>query len=204
MTRKSLPLALLAATSLMIVGVHAEDAAPKRVRGTIEGVEGSTLKVAGTGGDTLALHLTDGAKIVVASKASLADIKPGAYVGIANQVGAGGKQDAIEVHIFPEAMRGTGDGQRAWDLGKSSRMTNGAVGKQVTAVDGQTLDITYKGGQSTITVKPDTQIMSFGPGGTGDLKTGAHVFVRDAKPGPDGTLQVGYIVVGKEGLAPAL
>ena len=93
-------------------------------------------------------------------------------------------------------MRGTGDGQRAWDLGKSSRMTNGAVGKKVTAVEGQTLDITYKGGQSTITVKPDTQIMSFGPGAAGDLKSGAHVFVREARPGPDGTLQANYIVVG--------
>ena len=182
----------------------AKDAPAQRLRGTIDAVDGSVLTIRPASGDPLTLRLGDGAKIVVAAKASLADIKPGAYVGIANRVGDDGKGSAIEVHIFPEAMRGTGDGQRAWDLGKASRMTNGAVGRQVTAVDGQTLDITFKGGQSTIAVKPDTQIMSFLPGSASDLKGGAHVFVREAKPGPDGTLQAGTIVVGRDGLAPAL
>lgn len=182
----------------------AQDAAPKRVRGTIASVDGATLKIKPATGDVITLHLTDGAKVVVAAKGSLADVKTGSYVGIANQVSPDGKQDAVEVHIFPETMRGTGDGQRPWDLGKSSKMTNGAVGSKVMAVDGQNLEITYKGGTSTIQVRPNTQVMLFGPGTASDLLTGAHVFVREAKPGTDGVLQAGSIVVGKDGLAPAL
>ena len=182
----------------------AQDAAPKRLRGTIESVDGATLKIKPATGDDVTLRLTEGAKVVAAAKGSLTDVKPGSYVGIANQVGADGKQDAVEVHIFPEAMRGTGEGQRPWDLGKSSKMTNGAVGSKVMAVDGQNLEITYKGGTSTIQVRPNTQVMLFGPGAATDLTTGAHVFVRDAKPGADGVLQAGYIVVGKDGLAPAM
>lgn len=182
----------------------AQDAAAKRVRGTIESADGTTLKIKPATGDDVTLHLTEGAKVMAAAKGSLTDVKPGSYVGIANQVGADGKQDAVEVHIFPEAMRGTGDGQRPWDLGKSSKMTNGSVGSKVMAVDGQNLEITYKGGTSTIQVRPNTQIMLFGPGTASDLKVGAHVFVREAKPGADGVLQAGYIVVGKDGLAPAM
>ncbi len=190
---------------LSVLPASGQDAAPKRLRGAIESVDGQTLSIKPADGAVFALKLTDGAKIVGAVKASLAEVKPGSYVGVANQVDAEGKQTAVEVHIFPEAMRGTGDGQRAWDLGKSSKMTNGAVGgTKVTGVEGQTLDITYKGGQSTIQVGPTTQIMRFEPATATLLKPGAHVFVREAKAGPDGTLQAGYIVVGEDGLVPAL
>jgi hypothetical protein len=194
----------LAFIALAALPANAQDAAPTRVRGTIESVDGATLKIKPATGPALTLHLTDGFKVVDAAKASLTDIKPGSYVGIANQVSADGKQDAVEVHIFPEAMRGAGEGQRPWDLGKSSKMTNGSVGSKVMGVDGQNLEITYKGGTSTIQVRPNTQIMLFGPGTASDLKVGAHVFVREAKPAADGVLQSGYIVVGKDGLAPAM
>ena len=194
----------LALGLMVATGAALAQDAPKRLRGTIASVDGATLTIKPAAGDAMTLHLTEGFKVVAAAKASLADVKTGSYVGIANQVGADGKQDAVEVHIFPEAMRGTGDGQRPWDLGKSSKMTNGAVGSKVMAVDGQSLEITYKGGTSTIQVRPNTQIMLFMPGAASDLTAGAHVFVRDAKPGADGVLQAGYIVVGKDGLAPAM
>ncbi|WP_158811119.1 hypothetical protein [Beijerinckia sp. L45] len=197
-------LALGLAVATAAIPALAQDAGPKRLRGTIESVDGATLKIKPAAGDAVTLHLADGFKVVAAAKGSLADVKTGSYVGIANQVSADGKQDAVEVHIFPEAMRGTGDGQRPWDLGKSSKMTNGAVGSKVAGVDGQNLEITYKGGTSTIQVKPTTQIMLFGPGTASDLIAGAHVFVREAKPAADGVLQAGYIVVGKDGLAPAM
>jgi hypothetical protein len=207
MTIKSSPIFSLAFGFALVataMSADAQTAAPMRVRGTIESVDGATLKIKPATGADVTLHLTDGFKVVAATKGSLTDVKTGSYVGIANQVSEDGKQDAIEVHIFPEAMRGTGDGQRPWDLGKSSKMTNGAVGSKVMAVDGQNLEITYKGGTSTIQVRPNTQIMLFGPGAASDLTAGAHVFVREAKPGADGVLQAGYIVVGKDGLAPAM
>jgi hypothetical protein len=197
-------LALGLALSFPALSAQAQDAAPHRLRGVIAKVDGANLTITPSSGAPFVLHLTDGARVVEAVPASVADIKPGTYVGIANEVGADGKQTAVEVHIFPEAMRGTGDGERPWDLGKSSKMTNGAVGTKVTAVDGDKLEITYKGGVSTITLKPGTQIMAFTHGSASDLKPGTHVFVRDAKTGPDGVLQAGNIVAGKDGFAPAM
>jgi hypothetical protein len=177
--------------------------APAHLRGTIASVDGPTLTIKPAEGATYTLHLASDAKVIATKKASLADIKPGTYVGIAN-VGEDGKQDALEVHIFPEAMRGTGDGQRGWDLGKKSRMTNGAVGKKVEAYDGQNLVVAYKGGQSTIQVRPNTPVVAFAPGSMADLKSGATVFVRDGKPMSDGSFQAGAIVVGTDGSKPPM
>ena len=125
---------MIAALAILVgscAGAAAQQAT-MRLRGTIAAVDGSTLTVSLKDGAKQTLHLDPAAKVVVVRKASLADIKPGDYVGIAN-TGADGAQDAIEVHIFPEAMRGAREGQRAWDLGKSSRMTNGSVKKKVEA-----------------------------------------------------------------------
>ena len=177
--------------------------APIHVRGTIAAVAGSDITVQPAAGAPLIVHLTPDAKVTVTERASLADIKPGTYVGIAN-VGGDGQQDALEVHIFPEAARGTGEGQRGWDLGKASRMTNGAVGTKVEAVDGQTLTVTYKGGQSAIMVRPNTPVVRYAPGAASDLKPGAGVFVRDGHPAPDGSIGAGAIVVGRDGARPAM
>ncbi len=194
---------LTAALLAALDGAAVAQNVPLRVRGTIEASDGSTLTVKPRNAADLKLHLAPGAKIVAARKASLADIKPGAYVGIAN-TGTDGSQDALEVHIFPEAMRGTGDGQRAWDLGKGSRMTNGAVDKKVAAYDGQNLTLTYKGGSSTIQVRPNTPVVAFTAGTAADLKTGAAVFVRETKREPDGSVEAATIVVGADGLTPPM
>ena len=196
---KRTSLALLAALSLPALA----DPTPGHLRGTIVSVEGSTLVIKPAEGASYTLRLAPNAKVVATKKASLADVKPGSYVGIAN-VGEDGKQDALEVHIFPEAMRGSGDGQRGWDLGKKSRMTNGAVGKKVEAYDGQNLTVDYKGGQSTIQVRPNTPVVAFAPGSKADLKSGAAIFVRDGKPMPDGSFEAGAIVVGTDGTKPPM
>ena len=177
--------------------------APAHLRGTIASVDGATLMIKPAEGEIYTVHLAPDAKVIATKKASLADIKPGSYVGIAN-VGEDGKQDALEVHIFTEAMRGTGDGQRGWDLGKKSRMTNGAVGKKVEAYDGQNLVVDYKGGQSTIQVRPNTPVVAFAPGTMADLKSGATIFVRDGKPAADGSFDAGAIVVGTDGSKPPM
>ena len=201
------PVLIFSLTTLSMIGVtgvaRAQEPAPVRVRGTITAVAGTDLTVQPATGAPLIVHLAPDAKVTVTEKASLADIKPGTYVGIAN-VGGDGRQDALEVHIFPEAARGTGDGQRPWDLGKASRMTNGAVGTKVEAVDGQTLTVTYKGGQSAIMVRPNTPVVRYAPGLAADLKVGAGVFVRDGHPAPDGSVGAGAIVVGRDGAGPAM
>lgn len=191
------------ALSFAALPLQAQEAV-KHYRGVIESVEGNVLKVKPAGGPVYTLRVAAGARIVAAVPARASDIKPGTYVGITNEPNADGTASAVEVHIFPEAARGTGEGERPWDRTKTSKMTNGAVGRQISAVDGDKLEITYKGGTSTITLKPGTQIMAYTPGSPADLKPGAHIYVRDAKPAADGVLEATGIVAGKDGFAPAM
>src|SRR5215831_10711711 len=141
-----------------------------RVRGTIEKMEGQTLLVKSRDGADLKVVLADNALIVGIVKASLSDIKPGSFVGVTGMPQADGSQKAVEVHIFPEAMRGTGEGHYAWDLRPQSTMTNANVEQVVTAVDGQTLTLKYKDGEKKIFVPANTPIVVYVPGDKSDLK----------------------------------
>lgn len=181
----------------------AQNPAPAHVRGTIADLDGTTLSIKAPDGTPITVHLAPGAKIIAATKASLVDVTPGSFVGIAN-VGPNGLQDALEVHIFPKAMRGTGEGQKPWDLAGHSRMTNGTAGTKVESYDGQDLTVTYKGGESTIQVRPNTPVIRLEPGVAADLKTGATVFVRDGIPQSDGSFLAESIVVGKGGAKPSM
>jgi len=153
--RKEL-LTALAASSLALgfagSPVLAQDTV--RVRGTIEKVEANALMVKSRDGRELKVVPADTAVIVAIVKASTADIKQGSFVGVTGMPQTDGSQRAIEVHIFPEAMRGTGEGHYAWDLRPQSTMTNANVEQVVTAVDGQTLTLKYKDGEKKIIVPP--------------------------------------------------
>ena len=195
--------AILFLTILAAAPALAQDAPPVHLRGTIAAIDGSTLTLAPAEGRHLVVHLAPNARVIATRAASLVDIKPGTYVGIAN-VGPDGRQDALEVHIFPEAMRGTGDGQRGWDLGPKSRMTNGAVGKKVESYDGQTLTLQYKGGESAIQVRPNTPVVAYTPGTLADLKQGAGVFIREGRPAKDGSFDAATIAVGIDGTKPPM
>jgi hypothetical protein len=175
-----------------------------RVRGTIERVEGPTLIVKARGGAELKLVLANDAMIVGIVKASLSDIKPGSFVGVAGMPQPDGSQKAVEVHIFPEAMRGTGEGHRPWDLRPQSTMTNANVEQTVTGVDGQTLTLKYKDGEKKIIVPPDTPIVTYAPGDKSELKPGVKIFVAAANKQADGTLQAPRVNFGKDGLTPPM
>jgi hypothetical protein len=141
--------------------------------------------------------------VVALSKASLADIKQGSYVGVAGMPQADGSQKALEVHIFPEAMRGTGDGHRGWDLQPTSTMTNGNVEQTATSSDGQVLTLKYKDGEKKIVVPADAPIVIYVPGEKSELKPGASIFIAAATKQPDGTLQTPRVNVGR-GVAPPM
>jgi hypothetical protein len=176
---------------------------PVRVRGIIDRVEGEVYVVKARGGGELKVMLAEKAPITAVVKASLADVKQGSYVGIATMPQADGSQKALEVLIFPEAMRGVGEGHYGWDLRPSSMMTNGNVEQTVTSVDGQVLMVKYKDGEKKIVVPPDVPIVSFVPGDKEELKPGAAIFVAAAKQQADGTLQAQRIAVGR-GVAPPM
>jgi hypothetical protein len=178
-----------------------------RVRGTIERVEGQTLLVKSRDGAELKVVLADNALVVGIVQASLSDIKPGTFVGVTGMPQPDGSQKAVEVHIFPEAMRGTGEGHYPWDLRPQSTMTNGNVEhveQTVTGVKGQTLTMKYKDGEKKITVPPDTPIVTYVLGDKSELKPGTKIFIAAAKKLPDGTLQAPRVNFGKDGLTPPM
>lgn len=174
-----------------------------RIRGAIERVEGDTYVVKARNGAEHKVKLPDNVMVVALIKASLADIKQGSYVGVAGMPQADGSQKALEVHIFPEAMRGTGDGHRGWDLQPSSTMTNGAVEQTAASADGQVLMLKYKDGEKKILVAPDTPIVVYVPGDKNELKAGAPIFISAATKQPDGTLTTPRVNVGR-GVAPPM
>lgn len=174
-----------------------------RVRGTVEKVEGSTLYVKTRNGDDLKITLTYKPMFTAIVKASLADIKPGSFVGSGAMPGPDGTLKAIEVHIFPESMRGTGEGHRPWDGGSQSTMTNANVETAVGGVDGQVLTLKYKDGEKKLLVTPETPVVTYAPGDAADVKAGTKV-VFAAQKQADGSLQASRISYGKDGLTPPM
>jgi hypothetical protein len=198
------PGAALIFLTLFNLGPSLAQEAPRRVRGTIERVDGASLAIKMRDGSALTIKLKENAGVVAVVSAALADIKPGAYVGIAAMPQPDGSQRALEVHIFPESMRGVGDGHRPWDLQPESTMTNGNVDWQVAGVEGQTLKVKYKDGQKDVLVPPQTQIVAFQPAAASDLKAGQKIFVAAATKLADGSYEAPRIAFGKDGLTPPM
>ncbi len=194
----------LGALAMMVSGITtalAQDTV--RVRGTIERIDGSTYVVKARDGAELKVTLADNPQIAGVVKASLSEIKQGSFVGVTAMPQADGSQRALEVRIFPEAMRGTGEGHYPWDLRPQSTMTNANVDQLVTAVDGQTLTLKYKDGEKKIFVPTSTPIVVYVQGDKSDLKPGAKVFIAAIKQ-PDGTLQGRAWRVGRDGVTPPM
>jgi hypothetical protein len=194
--------ALIAAALLAAVGATSAQAQQTmRVRGTVEKVDGDKVVVKPDKGADVTLTLTGNAKIVGVAKASLKDIKSGDFVGSAAMPQADGSQKALEVHIFAESMRGTGEGHRPYTT-PGSTMTNGTVGDLVTATAGDTLTVKYKDGEKKIVVGPDVPVVRYVVTDRGDLKPGAHVVALNAVKKPDGSIDAPRINVGRDGLVP--
>jgi hypothetical protein len=174
-----------------------------RIRGTIERIEGPVYVVKNRDGAELKLMVTDNPLFVAIAPSTMADIKPGMFVGSAGMMQPDGTQKAIEVHIFPESMRGTGEGHYDWDLKPQSKMTNGNVEQTVAGVDGPILSVKYKDGEKKLLVSPETVVVTYVMGNKDELKPGTRIFVAAAKKQPDGTLQTPRITYGRNGAGPA-
>jgi hypothetical protein len=174
-----------------------------RLRGSIAANDGKTVTVATREGTQVPVKLADNYAVMLVSPVSLADIKENSFVGIASMKDPNGGLNALEVLVFPEAARGTGEGHYPWDLQPESMMTNATVATVATAPDGQTLTVKYKDGTQTIKVKPGTPIVTFAPGDKADAKVGAKVFLGATKDA-DGSFTAGRLLVGKDGLTPPM
>jgi hypothetical protein len=200
-TRPLVAAAMVVASALYAIAQ--QPPTPTRVRGTIEGVDGDLIAVKSRSGEDVKLHITADAKVVGIVKISLADIKLNSFIGTTTVPGPDGVPKAVEVHVFPEDMRGTGEGSRAYDLRPNSTMTNATVAEQVAGTDGQTLMIKYKDGEKKVVVSPDTPVVTYVPGEKSDLKAGAKI-IAFVKQLPDGSFESNRISVGRDGLTPPM
>ena len=199
--RPLVALAMVAASSLYAIAQQSPT--PTRVRGTIESVDGDVLSVKSRSGEDVKLRMTGDARVVGIIKISLSDIKPGSFIGTTTVPGPDGRQNAVEVHVFPEDMRGTGEGTRPYDLRPNSTMTNATVAETVAGNDGQTLMIKYKDGEKKVVVAPDTPVVTYVPADKSDLKRGARI-IAFVKQLPDGSFETNRISVGRDGLTPPM
>jgi hypothetical protein len=186
--------------AVMITAAWAQ-APTQRVAGTIEGVDGATLVIKTRESGEVRVNVTDNVTVFAVVKASLADLKPGAFIGVGAMPQADGSQKAIQLTIFPEAMRGTGEGHRPWTR-PGSTMTNATVDSTVAGVNGQELLVKYKDGEKKIIVPPEATIRAYLAGSRSELKPGAAIAIFGAVKKPDGTLEAARVNVGRDGVVP--
>jgi hypothetical protein len=194
-------------TASAVSAVHAQQQG-QRLAGTIEKVDGSTVVAKGRDGSAVTIKLPDNVVVTAVFKATVADIKPGAYIGSGAVPQADGSQKAVEVHIFAESMRGQGDGHRpGWYGAPNGTMTNGAVeptGTVTTVGAGgePTFVVKYKEGDKRIVVPANAHIVRYEVGSKDDLKAGVPFSIQAAAKQPDGTFTTPRINVGKDGGQP--
>ena len=193
-----------ASFALICIALPASAEETVRIRGTVEKVDGATYVVKNRDGAEYKLMVTDPGLYVAIVKSTMADIKPGMFVGATGMTQPDGSQKAIEVHIFPESMRGTGEGHYDWDLKPNTKMTNANVEQTVGGVDGPVLSVKYKDGEKKVVVSPETAVVTYVMGDKSDLKPGTKIFVGAGKKQADGTVQTPRVTYGKDGLTPPM
>lgn len=196
----SLPLAAGIGSPAFALSVKAE---PVRVRGAIDSFSGQALKVKTREGQTLDIALAQGWKVSSVARAAIADIKPGDYVGIASLPTKDGGDGALEVLIFPPAMKGASEGSFGWDLKPNSTMTNATVADAVKDVSGRTVTVSYHGQEKKIAVPDGTPVVTFAPATEADLKPGAVVFIV-AEKDAGGAITAQRVIVGTNGVVPPM
>jgi len=178
-------------------------APPMRIRGTIEKLDGKALTIKSRDGSELKVTLADNVQVAYLVKKSMADIKTGDYLASTGIKGSDGKIHAIEVRIFPEALRGVGEGQYPWDLKPDTVMTNATAGTITKEGAGNVVSVTYKGTTSDYVIDPDTPILTYAQGDTSLLVPGAAVFIIAPKK-DDGSITAARVTVEKDGVKPPM
>ena len=195
-------MAVAAMAAVFAVSTALAQQQTQRVAGTIDKVEGKTLYVKSASGP-VTLTLADNALIVARVKATAADIKAGDYVASGGVPQPDGTQKAVELRIFPDSMRGNGDGHRpGWPGAPNGTMTNGAVGQTVSSVDGPVLTVKYKDGEKKLVVGPSVPVQRLEISDSSELKSGAAVAAAAATKQPDGTFSAARIDVGRGDAVP--
>jgi hypothetical protein len=199
------PLAwLMLAASLLTAATMAlaDDAPPLRIRGTITAVSADALTIKTNGGADLRVALRDNTVVRAITLATVEEIQPGRYIGTTAVLQADGTLKALEVHVFPPDMAGTGDGHRPWDLTPDSTMTNGVVGELLTS-NGRMIKVKYKDGEQKVVIPDGMPVVNIEPGDRSLLVPGAHVMLF-AEKNADGSLTARAISAGQNGIKPPM
>ncbi|WP_213740352.1 hypothetical protein [Bradyrhizobium sp. dw_411] len=191
-----IPMALVSASAFA-------DGTPVRVRGSVVSLEGTKLVVHAKDGKDVTVNLSDNFAALAVVKSSMADIKEGTFIGTATVTQPDSTLRSLEVVVFPDKMRGTGEGHYPWDLGSNSMMTNATVANAVKGVEGQTITVTYKGGEKKIDVPANVPVVTIVPATKEEIKPGAIVFVPTMRQ-TDGALNGGAVLFGKDGVIPPM
>ena len=205
MRSKSFLAAVFVAALALPAAAQNPDTTPTRIRGTVDKLDGQSLVVKSRDGQSLSIALAPNFTVLGVVTKSVADIKPGDYVASTSVKGPDGKLKAIEVHIFPENMRGVAEGQFPWDLVPESVMTNATVAQVTSAPEGQVIKVTYKGGgEAEVTIPPGIPIVGYVPADPGLLKPGAAIFMVAQKKKDDGSLSAARVTAEKDGVKPPM
>lgn len=198
---KKLLLAALACVFALYAGAQPA-AAPQRLRATIESIDASSMVVKERSGEVVPLAFDDKLTVSEVLPIELSALKPGAYVGTAAMPRADGTLEALEVLVFPDSARGTGEGHFAWDLQPGSTMTNATVSALAAAPQGRSLTLTYKDGAKTVVVPEGAPVVTLRPADRSLLVPGAKVIVtavlRDGRP------TALRVLAGRDGFAPPM
>lgn len=181
---------------------QAQNAAPNRIRGTVAAVNGADVDVLTREGKSLKLHLSDATRYSSVKPLDMSAIKQGSFIGAAGKPGANGSIQALEVVVFPEEARGSGEGHYDWDLLPGSSMTNATVSAVVSGSTGRDLDLVYQGKSIKISVPKDVPVVTIVPATLQDVKPGLAVFVVATHAGDD--WNAARIVVEKDGVKPPM
>jgi len=199
----------VAAAALGFLSAHAwaqnppSDTVPVRVRGTVETLDGQNLVVKSRDGQTLTVALAPNYTVSALAKKTIADVKDNDYIASTGIKGTDGKLHCIELRIFPEALRGTAEGQFPWDGRADAMMTNATVTGLATATGGQTVKVKFKGSESEFVVGAECQVFAYVNGDPALLKPGAAVFMVAQKK-PDGSLTAARVTAEKDGVKPPM
>jgi hypothetical protein len=196
--------ALIGAGLALVLATAAVAQQPGRIRGLIEKVDGDTYVLKTRDGAMLNMKLDEKVRVSALVKATLADIKPDSFIGIAGIPEADGSIKAYSIHIFLPAQRGVvPDRHGPWDGRPNSTMTNAYVADIVTAKDGETLTVKYKDGEKKVIVTPETVIAAAAPGSKDELKAGTQIIIFGWDKQPDGSVLAKVMYVGRD-VTPAM
>lgn len=204
-TYRTTVLTIVAATFLtgLAIALPALAAENIRIRGIVTDFDGTMLGITTREGAELALGLADGWVVSGVAEASVEDIDPGDYVGVASLATADGGNGALEVLIFPAELKGVDEGTFAYDLQPDSTMTNATVADAVLTIEGRRIVVSYNGETKQIEIPDATPVVTFAPAGPADLKPGAAVFIL-AHRETDGSVIAHHVAVGLNGVVPPM